>query len=273
MRKKRRVALELFLIAAGALALPDFARAQVVPQQMPGLDPGVAQPLGLPQLPPQGAWGEIINATSRWIVIQNHSGQQYPIASQDINEFLVRWPTSLEKLTPASLVEAVGRDIGSNVIEVNHVDVFEGSDRSLVAPMNNSQLAANNNPFAFATSVYPGFNMINPWDYSSQWLMYGWAYPSLQGALAGDGSQIRVAGPVTQRSPLQVSVPGNNLATLVGPGNGPFSMTQVTRGAMNMVKKGDFAFLMPQQIHAKGLTVSQFVLYKTISYAQFIARK
>lgn len=206
-------------------------------------------------------------------MIQNHSGQQYPIAAEDINEFLVRWPTSLEKLTPASLVEAVGHDIGSNVIEVNHVDVFEGSDRTLVAPMNNNQVAANNNPFAFATSVYPGFNLINPWDYSSQWLMYGWAYPSLQGALTGDGSQIRVAGPVLQRSPLQVSMPGNNIATLVGPGNGSFSMTQVTRGTMNMVKKGDFAFLMPQQIHAKGLTVSQFVLYKTISYAQFLARK
>ena len=60
----------------------------------------VGHPRGLPQLPPQGAWGEVINVTSRWLVIQNHSGQQYPIATDDIGEFLVRWPSSVENLGP-----------------------------------------------------------------------------------------------------------------------------------------------------------------------------
>src|SRR5271157_3573526 len=55
----------------------------------------VGQPLGLPQLPPQGAWGEVINVTARWLVVQNHSGQQFPIAIDDIQEFLIRWPTSM----------------------------------------------------------------------------------------------------------------------------------------------------------------------------------
>ncbi len=82
--------------------------------------------------PPQGAWGEVINVTSRWIVIQNHSGQQYPISVDDIGEFLVRWPSSLDSLGPQSVVEAVGRDAGSNMVEVSHVDVFEGADRNLV---------------------------------------------------------------------------------------------------------------------------------------------
>ena len=27
----------------------------------------VGQPRGLPQLPPQGAWGEVINVTPRWL--------------------------------------------------------------------------------------------------------------------------------------------------------------------------------------------------------------
>ena len=72
----------------------------------------------------------MINVTSRWIVIQNHSGQQYPIAADDIGEFLVRWPSSLDNLGPQSVVEAVGRDAGSNMVEVSHVDVFEGADRT-----------------------------------------------------------------------------------------------------------------------------------------------
>ncbi len=67
---------------------------------------------------PHGAWGEVINATPRWLVIQNHSGQQYPIALEDIGEFLVRWPASVTGLGPESVVEAVGNDLGSNVVEV-----------------------------------------------------------------------------------------------------------------------------------------------------------
>src|SRR5271166_6327562 len=85
-------------------------------------DAVVGQPRGLPQLPPQGAWGEVINGTTRWIVVQNHSGQQFPIAIDDIQEFLIRWPTSMNDLNPngQSLVEAVGQDAGSNVVRVNH---------------------------------------------------------------------------------------------------------------------------------------------------------
>ena len=62
-------------------------------------------------------------------MIQNHSGQQFPIALDDIGEFLVRWPSSLDDHGGESLVEAVGNDLGSNVVEVTHVDVFEGPDR------------------------------------------------------------------------------------------------------------------------------------------------
>jgi hypothetical protein len=75
-------------------------------------------------------------------------------------------------------------------------------------------------------------------------------------------------GSVIQRYPLQVTLPGNNFATVVG-GNAPFSMSQVTRGTPDMVRKGDYAFLMPQQINPKGLVVSQLVLYKSLPYLEF----
>src|SRR6516164_6544799 len=69
-----------------------------------GFDAVTAQPRGLPDLPPSGAWGEVINVTSRWLVIQNHAGQQFPIAIEDITEFLIRWPSSLDALEPDDLV-------------------------------------------------------------------------------------------------------------------------------------------------------------------------
>jgi hypothetical protein len=265
MRKSRQLLLGFaFLSLAGSFLVVLPSRAQ---------DPNLAfeqvvgHPRGLPQLPPQGAWGEVINVTPRWIVIQNHSGQQYPIGSDDIGEFLVRWPTGLDNLGPQTVVEAVGRDVGSNTVEVSHVDVFEGGDRSLVQPTYNNLLTSN----AIVTAIDPGFNrLMNGWDYAGQAQLYGWAYPT---GLGGNIAPIRlhVVGTAVQRVPLQVSLPGNNFATVVSDTNAPFSMSQVTRGTLAMARKGDYAFLMPQQINRRGLIVSQLVLYKSMPYAQFLA--
>ncbi len=161
--------LLLFLPCALVLGMPSLAQdPDLAFQQI------VGQPRGLPQLPPQGAWGEIINATTRWIVIQNHSGQQYPISIEDIGEFLVRWPSSVDDLTANSWIEAVGPDLGSNILQTSHIDVFEGSDRTLVAPTYNRLLPNN----SVVTTLDPGFNrLMNAWDYGGQLQLYGWAYP------------------------------------------------------------------------------------------------
>jgi len=226
----------------------------------------VGHPRGVPQLPPQGAWGEIINVTSRWVVIQNHSGQQYPIAADDLGEFLVRWPSSVEELGRQSVVEAVGQDLGSNVLRTTHIDVFEGADRSLVAPTYNSLLPNN----AIVTTVDPGFNrFMNAWDYGGQNLLYGWAYPVRPG-LEGLDVRLHVAGNVIGRDPVQLSLPGNNFATIVAEPGGQFTVSQVTRGAVSYIRKGDYAFLMPRQISPRGLILSQFVLYKSMPFRQFI---
>lgn len=225
----------------------------------------VGQPVGLPHLPPQGAWGEVINVTSRWIVIQNHSGQQYPVAIDDIGEFLVRWPYALGSLTNQSVVEAVGQEMGNNVLRTDHIDVFEGSDRSLVAPTYNSVLPNN----ALVTTIDPGFNrLMNPWDYGGQNLLYGWAYPVRSGVL-GIPSRLHVVGVAFRQTPLQVALPGNNLATIMPIGPDGFTITQVTRGNINHVRKGDYAFMMPQQIGQRGLILAQLVLYKKIPFHQF----
>lgn len=229
----------------------------------------VGQPLGLPQLPPHGAWGEVINVTARWLVVQNHSGQQFPIAIDDIQEFLIRWPTSMNDLNGRSLVEAVGQDAGSNVVRVNHVDVFNGSNRTLVAPTYNSLLPNN----MVVTTLDPGFNrFMNPWDYAGQNMLYGWAYP-VPANMSGIPSRLHVVGNVVDRNAqgqmVRIGMPGNNMATIVPDNPEGMTMTEVTRGSSNYARKGDFAFMLPLQIAPRGLILSQLVLYKQIPLTQF----
>jgi hypothetical protein len=225
----------------------------------------VGQPRGLPQLPPQGAWGEVINATPRWVVIQNHSGQQYPISTESIGEFLIRWPLSLDALTERSVVEAVGPDLGSNVVEAAHIDVFEGPDRNLVSPTYQSLLDGNR----VVTTVDPGFNrFMNAWDYAGQNLLYGWAYPVSPG-IQGIPARLHVVGNVVAKDPLRLLLPGSNVATIVAGANVQYSVSQVTRGSTTYLRKRDYAFLMPLELTQKGLVVSQLVVYKTIPFRQF----
>jgi hypothetical protein len=263
MCKSSKHSLRLLLIGIICPFVADMPTRAQDPEL--AFDQVVGHPRGLPQLPPQGAWGEVINVTSRWIVIQNHSGQQYPIAADDVGEFLVRWPSSVQNLGLQSMVEAVGLDAGSNVVEVEHIDVFEGADRTLVAPTYNSLLPNN----AVVTTVDPGFNrLMNAWDYGGQNQLYGWAYPT---GLVNNGNPIRmhVVGSVVERVPLRLSIVGNNFATVVPVDNVQFTVSQVTRGSLDHARKGDYAFLMPRQLNPKGLVLSQLVLYKSIPFRQF----
>jgi hypothetical protein len=226
------------------LGLPAYAQAPRA-----DFEQIIGNPRGVPELPPQGAWGEVINVTPRWLVIQNHSGQQFPISVDDIGEFLIRWPSSLANLGPQSIVEAVGISLGSNLVETPHIDVFEGGDRTLVQPMYDT-----------------GFDgtMINWVNATQNNLLNGWAYPLSTGMPGTTTDRIHVVGTVIERSPLRLSLPGNNFATVVPAANLVLTVTQVTRGTAALARKGDSAFLLPRSITPKGLVVSQLVLYKSI---------
>src|SRR4051812_42945222 len=65
---------------------------------------------GPPQaaMPTRGTWAEVINVTSRWMVVQNESGQQFPIASDRVRQFLIRWPLPTNQISPQSLLEVTG---------------------------------------------------------------------------------------------------------------------------------------------------------------------
>ena len=206
--------------------------------------------------------------TSRWIVIQNHSGQQFPVAIDDIQEFLIRWPTSFDALTGQSVVEAVGQDVGSNTVRANHIDVFEGTDRSLVAPTYNSILPSN----MVVTTLDPGFNrFMNAWDYAGQNMLYGWAYP-VPANMSGIPSRLHVVGNVScdrEDQQVRMGLPGNNFATIVPDASGQMTITQITRGSSDPDRKGDFAFMLPLQVTPRGLILSQLVVYKQVPIQQF----
>ncbi|GAC1450143.1 MAG: hypothetical protein NVSMB9_34410 [Isosphaeraceae bacterium] len=225
-------------------------------------------PIPLPPTPPQGAWGEVIMASPRWMVVQNHLGQQFPISSDAISQFLIRWPASLNDLTPNSIIEAIGPDQGSNTLRTDHIDVFEGTDTSLVNPTFTSLLPNNR----VVTTVDPGFNrFMNAFDIGSQNMLYGWAFPVPPGQ-TGIPQRLHVVGNAFGVNPLRVGVLGNNFANIL-PGDGEsFSITQVTRGNPSFAAKGDLIFLMPIELTPKTAVLSQVVLYKQMPYRNFRPR-
>jgi len=263
------------VVLAGLLATGSWSASATAQGLGPGVAPqfdfDVNRPAGVPHMPPQGAWGEIINVTDRWLVLQNHIGQQFPINIEDVDEFLIRWPSSIDQISATSMVEAVGPSPGSNVVNTGHVDHFEGADRSLVAPTYNELLPNN----MAVTTIDPGFNrFMNAWDYGGQNLLYGWAYPIMPGpgtGLSGNPTRLHVVGNLVNRVPMQIGLPGNNFATVLPNATGEITVTQVTLGSTRLTRKGDYAFLMPRQAKPRGLWVSQLVLYKTIPFRRFNA--
>jgi hypothetical protein len=221
--------------------------------------------VNLPPTPPQGAWGEVIMANDKWLVIQNHEGQQFPIANDAVTQFLIRWPMALRDLTDQSVVEAIGQDVGSNTLQTDHVDVFEGSDRTLVAPTFASLLPNNR----VVTTIDPGFNrFMNGFDIGSQNLLHGWAYPVSPGLL-GIPARLHVVGNVIGINPLRVSVLNTNFATVLPEPPGNMTVTQMTRGNTRFAEKGDLVFLMPVELTPRTVVLSQLVLYKKIPFRQF----
>jgi hypothetical protein len=204
-------------------------------------------------------------ANNKWVVVQNHQGQQFPIAADAVGQFLVRWPLTLDSLTQASVVEAIGQDMGSNVLSTEHVDVFEGTDRSLVSPTYTSLLPNNR----LVTTIDPGFNrFMNGFDIGSQNLLYGWAYPVAPNQLAIP-ARLHAVGNAIGVNPLRLSVLGNNFVTVVPADAAGLNVTQMTRGTSTIAEKGDLVFLMPTELTSRTVVLSQLILYKKIPLRQF----
>jgi len=273
------VRLGLVVLAAGVIPWASL-RAQNFPGPLMNATGGGLLPLPEPE--PEGVWAEVIFSNPKWLVVQNNqTGRQFPVAYEAVDQFLIRWPITLNELNNQAVVEATGMDLGSNVLQTDHIDVFLGPDQALATPAYNSTLPGNRG----LTVLDPSYNRtLNAWDFAAQAALYGWAYPvdppinpmvpgNMVGPVdleeMGNPAMLHVVGNVVALNPLlRLSVPGNIIAT-VFPAPGGMTITQVTLGTPTFVQAGDRAFLMPMSVEPKTLVLSRLVIFKSIARRQF----
>ncbi len=258
IRVRLAVATALGLLIAGGSVFQASAQIGIVTPNPYGAD-GAYNTFntgGLQQtrLPPQGIWAEIISVNNPWIVIQNQAGQEFPIAADQIRQFLIRWPSTTNALTNRSVIEVTGPEAGSNVVIADHLDVYEGADQSLVSPAVNNLYGFNRTLSAFDTDQQNTYGVVywmTPEEYAIPSRMH------LVGNSIVDGSGV-----------VKVTGFGQNWYTIQPSANG-MSVTQVTQGSITYAKPGDLIYFIPAGLTPKSLSVAQLVLYKKIPIGQF----
>lgn len=239
----------LLALVSSLLVSASMANAQVVVQ-----DPNLfASGMQAPRFPPAGDWAEVVTVTSKWLVLQNEKGQQFPVSLDAIDEFVIRWPIDPARITPSAIVEVIGLDLGSNQIRTDHVDVFEGAARAMVRPMYQQIIGFDRRPTAF--------------DIMNQ-QTYGVTIPLLPGE-DQIPNRLHVAGLPIGLDPLRIAIGGNN-AVSVFPSAVGLYYSQVTMGTFSYLRPGDLVYVAPSDVSAKTLVLSQMVGYKTIPLSQFV---
>jgi len=236
-------AMVCVLVASGE------ARAQVVV-----LDPDLFNSgMQTPRFPPVGDWAEVVTVTSKWIVLQNEKGQQFPVAIDAIAEFVIRWPIDPTRITNNMIVETTGLDLGTNQIRTDHVDVFDGAARAMVRPTYQQIVGFDRRPTAF--------DVMNQNTYGIQIAL-----------LPGEDQipdRLHLAGTPVGLNPLRIAIGGNNAVSVFPSAVGLF-FSQVTPGNFNHLREGDLVYVIPSDVTAKTLVLSQMVGYKTIPLSQFV---
>jgi hypothetical protein len=244
--------LGLALLGIGGPTPPGIvarARAQVAgPADVDTVAPNV----------PRAGWAYVLSASPKWIVLQNDRGFQYPVSVPDIGLFLMRWPITVDRIKADALIEANGIDQGSNRLQTNHVDVYQGAARDLVRP----------------AMFSPSMVQILP-NVSIQANLFQNMYQPMFGAANGPlmtnprPSQMQIVGPMVNIVPpgIQLGLGNNNWATVV-PANpaGGLSMSLVTMGLSSQLKRGDLVFYLADTAAPKGLVLLQLVVYKNEFY-------
>lgn len=208
-----------------------------------------------PRFPAQGDWAEVITVTPKWLVIQNQNGQQFPVSMAGVQLFVMRWPISLDRVTPTALLETTGIDRGTNQLTTDHIDVYEGPG----------------NPFGVVpiAQTIIGFNRVLTAFDIEQHNTYGIDYFRFLGPdELGIPARLHVAGPIADVNPLRLAV-GGGITITVLPASDAFFMTQVTPGSPSFVRKGDLVYFVPQEPTPKSLNLAQLVVYKSIPLSQF----
>ncbi len=255
MLRYRGVRIAILIALGLAAGTPNRAGlAQII---APG-SASLAPPAVLNSLPAAGGWAQVLTVDANWMVLQNEQRQQYPVSFRALNVFLMRWPITLADVSPAGVLEAYGATLPSNGVQTDHIDVYEGSDRDMVQPtgipyVNTNQLLTmamlntNNNMGTYYpnSGVFPGMLLHDP-------------IPT----------QTRIAGPLAGIDPILIGTSGQNVHGVV-PSPGGMTITQVTRGAIPAVEKGDLVFFVPGSATTKTVQMDFFIVYKKYPFKQF----
>lgn len=198
-------------------------------------------------------WAEVLTVTSKWLVIQNAEGQQFPISFDSIQTFIARSPLAIGRIPENSLVEATGIDTGENALQTNHVDVYVGGARSLVSPtflyVNGRGELIRQIDFTYNPGVYGD--------------IFGVPAPIQSNVLSG-AIQIHAVGAPTSCFPLRLNTPGNSAVGVLPNTPAGLSATQITPGTASMLKPGDPVYFVATALGAKTVSLSQLIVYKQV---------
>ena len=181
---------------------------------IPAFDQIVGNPRGLPHLPPQGAWGEIINVTSRWIVIQNHYGSAVPDRRQRHRR--IPGPMAQQRGCPDESLRS-SRPSGRISATMSSRPITLTSSRGPIKPSSPQPIIASSQqrhgddhrPRLQAADEPLGLS-------AGRTCSTAGPIPWVR-ADRGIPTRMHVVGNAVNRSPLQLGIPGNNIATVVGP--------------------------------------------------------
>jgi len=208
-----------------------------------------------------GEWAEVITANPKWLVLQDQQGNQYPLASDRIRQFLIRWPSNPATFTLNSLIEVTGPDGGSNTIIADHIDQYEDGAQSLVSPM----VSNNYNNYGFNFNY--GYNQtLAPWNVAASSTFQATYYGVPFGYAAP--LPLHVVGRALGNDPIRVAGMGDNWYS-VQPGANGMSVTQVTLGNNSYARRGDIVYVVLNDMSSRSLDVSQLILYKKIPFRAF----
>jgi len=211
--------------------------------------------MAFPQFSAQGDWAEVVTVTPKWLVLQNQQGQQFPVSlSRDtVNLFLIRWPTSPNRLPADAWVEAIGLNGNSNQILTDHVDVFQGATKSLA-------------PVPMRETLNQRGQFVLPPQMDSYETSFGDNFQ--RGPADRLTVYTHVVGPVVNRSPLTVGSPDNVIVTVLGPQGSP-PMSLITFGTSSFVRAGDLVWYLVSDSIPRSLVLTQLMVYKNVPLDQY----
>ena len=240
---------KLLIFVPALLAIATAAQGQIVYQ-----DPGrYVSGMQTPRFPPSGDWAEIVTVTSKWLVIQNEKGQQFPVAIDSIGAFVMRWPIDPTRISPNAMVETTGLDLGSNQVRTDHLDVFEREGAGMIQPLYQQIIGFGRTPTTYDLL---------------QQSTYGVRIPLLPGE-DQIPNRLHVAGPIIGLDPVRISMGGNNTVAVL-PGATGMVFSEVTPGALGLLRPGDLLYVVPTDVTARSLILGQMVAYKPMPKAQFV---